>query len=220
MRTFAQLTVLAWIGATGLSASAHEIWIDAATFRPEPGASVEVVIASGHYFPASEVVVKDDVLALAEMRTPVVTGAVVTAVRGKKRVGTIVAKSAGPVLLRAVLKQPRAPQPASEAKAILVCGGVDDAAFYAVGSGLELVPEAAVSSLRPGAAMDVRLLLDGKPIAGALHAVSESGGSDYLRTTETAPARVPLLKPGRYLVTAEADGRACSLVFVVSPEPP
>lgn len=214
------LAVAAFLAGAGVSASAHDIWIDAATFVPAPGASVEIAIASGHDFPASAVAVKDDVLALVEMRTPAGTGTVATTVRGTKRVASIVAESAGPVVLRAVMQRPRARSPAVEAKAILVCGGLDDAAFYAVGSGLELVPEAAVSSLRPGGAVGVRLLLDGKPIAGALHAVCEAGGSDHLRATETAPARVPLRKPGRYLVSAEADGRSCSLVFVVSPEQP
>jgi len=145
------------------------------------------------------------------------TASVQTTVTDKQRTGTVRLESEGVYILRFTLKRPRAKEPSYEAKAILVAGeGADDAARYAVGRGLELVPSRALGELKPGNKLPLLLLLDGNPVAGSLEASVEGGKSAFLKAETDKAAVLRLTRAGRYLVTTNVRGRGCSLVFWVS----
>jgi len=137
-------------------------------------------------------------------------------VEEKKRAGRLAVDGEGIYVLGMVLKRPRAKEPAFEAKCLIVVNRAgDDAARYRVGTGLELVPGAPVSELRAGDDLPVLLLMDGTPISGSLTVVPADGRTAYVKAEPDRPAPVPIRKSGKYLITAEVGGRACSLVFGV-----
>jgi hypothetical protein len=149
---------------------------------------------------------------------------VLESVAGEKvRRAGLAAGQAGVSLIHLTLKRPRAKQPSFEAKAILITGAgdslfKDDPGAYRTGKGLELIPQAAISSLHPGDKLPIVLAMDGEPVAGTLEIVPEAGKSSFLNATAASAAMVPIRKAGRYLVTAHVSGRGCSLVFEVGPD--
>jgi hypothetical protein len=198
---------------------AHEHWIDVESFYPVPGETVEVHIASGHYFPKSAHVLKDDVIdGLRVFRSgadPVLLES--TAGDDVRRASLAVSK-AGVHIVHLTLKRPRAKQPSFEAKAIIIVGAsADNPEQYATGAGLELIPQAALSGLSQDAKLPIVLALDGEPIGGSLEIVPENGKSAFLSTSAASPAMIPIRTAGKYLVAAHAGGRGCSLVFEVRP---
>jgi hypothetical protein len=202
-------------GAAANTACAHEHWLDVSDFRPGRNQAVTVAICSGHYFPNSSFALKDKVLQGVELLPPDGSATSVdTTVAKKQRTGSIALESAGVHVLRFSLKRPRARGPAYEAKTILIAGdNTDSVARYAVGHGLELVPLRALAGLTPGDELPLSLLLDGRRVSGSLEATVEGGKSSFLKTEPDRPALLRLPKAGRYLVTANVNGRGCSLVF-------
>jgi hypothetical protein len=199
------------------TALAHEHWVDVDDFLPAPDASVTVSICSGHYFPKSSFALKDEVLHAVELLAPNGRAtAVQTTVTDRQRTGTVRLEPEGVYILRVALKRPRARKPSYEAKAILIAGeGSDDATQYAIGRGLELVPSRVLSELKPGDELPLVFLLDGRRVAGSLEASVEGGKSVFLKAKTDKPAALRLTRAGRCLVTANVQGRGCSLVFRV-----
>jgi hypothetical protein len=207
---------LALLPADGL---AHEHWIDVESFCPDPGETVEVNIASGHYFPKSAHVLKDEVIdGLRVFRSGADPVLLESTVRDDVRRASLAVSKAGVHIIHLTLKRPRAKQPSFEAKAIIIAGAsADDPKKYATGKGLELIPQAALSGLNPDAKLPIVLAMDGEPIGGSLEIVPENGKSAFLSTSAASPAMIPVRTVGKYLVTAHAGGRGCSLVFEVRP---
>jgi hypothetical protein len=195
----------------------HEHWIDMDYFYPEPGDTIEVYISSGHYFPESDHVLKDDVIdAFRVLRSGDEPTLLESSVGDNSRVAVLAVSEEGVHILHMRLKRPRAKKPSFEAKAILIAGGSEDSsAQYPVGEGLELIPLTAISLLRPRAELPILLALDGRPITGSLEIVPEHGKSAFFSTTADSPAIIPIRTAGRYLITAHAGGRGCSLVLEV-----
>jgi len=196
---------------------AHEHWIDADCFYPGAGGTVTIHVCSGHYFPKSSFALKDKVL-----EGVMVQGAggkaiaVTTAEEEKRRTGILTLASGGVHVVSFSLKRPRAKEPSYEGRALLVVGSkTDDTSRYAMGIGLELIPEKPVSELMPGDALPVSLRLNGEPLSGSLSVSAAGGKTSSLRTEPNRPASIRLRKAGRYLVTASHEGRGCSLVFMV-----
>jgi uncharacterized GH25 family protein len=92
------------------------------------------------------------------------------------------------------------------AKSLLWSGAADDAAADRVlGFTLELVAERSPALLRDGEALPVRLLYEGKPLAGAL-VVARSGADPdnklALRSDAQGRVLLPLSHPGAWMVKA------------------
>ncbi len=100
------------------------------------------------------------------------------------------------------------------AKAILDVGGTGSTGFdRPLGFTLELVPERNPYALRPSDALPMRLLLDGKPLAGALvHAQlhGEPAAASSARTGRDGRARLRLSKAGLWMIKAVEMGPAPS----------
>lgn len=92
------------------------------------------------------------------------------------------------------------------AKALLAVGPPEKKGFDRVlGLPLELVPEANPAGLRPGAVLSVRLLYQGKPLAGALVVgIPRDGPEEKVAARSDAQGRVRLRLPrgGDWLVKA------------------
>lgn len=196
---------------------AHQHWIDLDRFYPGPGETASLYVRSGHYFPKSIQKLSEKVMQGVTVRRPNgQTRAVEMTGAEKEWLGTFCPKEEGVYLIAFALKRSRAPAPNYEGKAILVIGSGDDAPdHYALGSGLELIPEKPVSGLKPDDELPVWLALDGVRIEGELEIVPENGRSSATRAHADHPALVSLRDAGRYLVTASIKGRSCSLVFHV-----
>ena len=122
------------------------------------------------------------------------------------------------------------------AKAVLCLGpGPHEGHDTSVGLRLELVPEADPCSLEVGRELPVRLLFDGKPLAGVLleaHQEQRGHALSSARTDAEGRARILLTESGRWLVAgvhmlpaepgAGADWESlwASLTFAVAPPKP
>ena len=207
--------------ASAIHVHAHEHWIDLDSFYPVVGATVGVHVRSGHYFPRSALKLSEKVMQAVSVHRPDGPALDLDPAAGDSEwAGVLTPRQQGVHMVTFALKRPRAATPNYEAKAILVVGpGEDLPARYALGSGLELIPAAGVSSLRPGGQVPVSLCLDGEIIEAELSVVPERGRSTTVKVGPGEPALVSLREAGRYLVSASVKGRGCSLVFQVrSPE--
>ncbi|NQT92353.1 MAG: DUF4198 domain-containing protein [Lentisphaerae bacterium] len=202
------------------TAPAHEHWIDVDNFYPNTETSACVRVCSGHYFPKSSFALKDKVLEGVTVRDPDGKAAgVTTAKEEKQRTGILALASEGVHVVSFSLRRPRAREPSYEGKTLLVVGNKgDDTSRYALGIGLELIPEKPVSELTPGDELPVSLRLNGEPLSGTLSVSAEGGKTYSLQTEPGRPASLRLRKAGRYLVTASHVGRGCSLVLMVREE--
>ena len=207
------LVMLVLVGNT----HAHEHWIDLDSFYPAAGEMTAVYVRSGHYFPKGTLKLSEKVMQGAVAQTPDGQTLAVEIVAAEKEwSGTLSAEEQGVYVIAFSLKRPRAPKPNYEAKAILVAGtGGDSPERYALGTGLELIPGRPVSELRPGDELPIWLAMDGVRMEGELAAVPENGKSSVTKVSPDQPAVVKLRDAGRYLVSASAKGRGCSLVFHV-----
>ena len=207
--------------ALPLAAAAHDIWIDVEPFTPAAGAESAVTLAGGHYFPASATVVADRLIRRAAVRLP--GGGetnLVTTATARQRDGKLAFPVPGTYRMDLVLQKPQLPKPDAWAKAIVQCGsGPADLSAYAVGQGLEIVPRADLSALRPGASLPLEVHNDGVAIAGKLQVMAAAGGTAWLDARPEQPAELTVKKPGRYLVTCERGSQACSLTFIVAGTP-
>ena len=99
------------------------------------------------------------------------------------------------------------------AKALLDVGGAGTAGFdRPLGFTLELLPEKNPYALRPGDSLPVRLLLDGKPLAGSPRPCAASrrgrGGASAARTGRDGRATLRLSKAGLWMIKAVEMGPA------------
>ena len=98
------------------------------------------------------------------------------------------------------------------AKALLDVGGAGTAGFdRPLGFTLELLPEKNPYALRPGDSLPVRLLLDGKPLSGALvHALlhGEAAAASAARTGRDGRATLRLSKAGLWMIKSVEMGPA------------
>lgn len=116
-------------------------------------------------------------------------------------------------------------------KALLAVGSSGAGYDRRVGHRLELVPKADPFKVTRGGTLDVEVVFDGKPLAGASVIVYPERETDKpltLKTDQSGVAKVPLDRPGTFIIGAEhgADSRhpdlatrdvyAASLVFTRS----
>lgn len=196
---------------------AHEHRIDLDDFYPAAGSTNAVYVRSGHYFPKSVLTLSEKVMRGLSVRLPDGQARSVVVEAGEHQwEGSLGPLAGGTHVFSFALKRARAAEPNYQGKAILVTGpGSDDPAAYALGAGLELVPQLPVSYLAPGQELPVLLVLDGVPIAGDLAIVPEGGRTTTAKCAPGEPAVVSVRRAGRHLITASVKGRGCSLVFSV-----
>lgn len=221
IRRSALIGLAVWLLAAGaLPVRAHQHWVVVEDFTPTPPCNLGVTVASGHYFPDSSFALKDKVLHHVDLIAP--DGerkAIDTHTADKQRIGDLRLAGNGVYLVSVCLKRPRAEAPSYEARCIMTAGSPDSTHAvrgYHTGKGLEIVPRAALHTLRPGDALPLALRMDGERIGGTLEVSVEGGKAMYLRTRADEPAALQLPKAGRYLVTTHMQGRGASLVFHVA----
>ena len=199
------------------AASAHEHWVDVTSFYPAVGETLEVYVCSGHHFPESDLALKDKVVEGLRVWTGEDDAGILNSVvREKMRAAKITIAGDGVHVIDLTLKRPGAKAPSYEAKAIVAVDSLaDDPARYALGQGLELTPGEAVSTVRAGDTLSVRLTLEGAPLGGSLQVVPEDGRTCFIRTEPDKPGLIPIRTSGRYLVSAQVGARGTSLVFEV-----
>jgi len=197
--------------------SAHEHWIDLESFYPEVGDTVGVQVRSGHYFPKSALTLSEKVMQGVSVVTPEGAPLSLDTEAGEREwTAAVAAQEQGVHVVSFALKRRRAAKPTYEGRAIFVVSPGDDSPDrHALGSGLELIPAAGVSELRPGGVVPVSLSLDGETIEGEVAVVPENGRGATVETGPGSPALVSLREAGRYLLSASVKGRGCSLVFQV-----
>jgi uncharacterized GH25 family protein len=107
----------------------------------------------------------------------------------------------------------RAPEPrrwretyTKHAKAIVRVGDTPDESWREpVGLGLELVPKADPTRLHAGDTLAVRVLEDGRPLAGLpLRAVTRGRAPAFVTTDANGEASIPLLSGGPWLIAGTA----------------
>lgn len=199
------------------AAWSHEQWIEADRMFVASGQTLRVTIGGGHAYPHSEFAVKPDVLRAVEFRCGAGAPAAVAVQRGETSwQGEMVVEGEGPMQLCAVFQRPRATAPDFEARALILRRpGADDPARYRTGVGLEVVPERAVSAVRPGEELGFRVWLDGVPVTASIEVMPADGKPMYLKSTDQAPGMFRVARAGRYLAVARHEGRSCSLAFEV-----
>jgi hypothetical protein len=207
-----------WICGASV-AGAHEHWILADAGTNGDG-RVTLRICSGHAFPVSEILLAERLLAEtvltdpdgAQIRyKPVAGGAEWSAPVAFDRPGVWAASFA--------LRRPREDEALFRGRCLVVVGGRDDRSRYSSGKGLELVPAAPLSTIKPGDELPVSICVDGAAVEGKVSVTPPGGPAFFLSTAAARPARVKIKAAGVHLLAASRGGRSCSLTFAVAAPP-
>ncbi len=194
-----------------LPARAQETWL-AATARVEPRSLLRMELTSGDAFPDLGHPVEPHRLATAACRIG----------------GQDVAMGVGPrwqyaLRLRAWMAEPgiatcRVAQGALSAKAVVRVGDTPDESWREpVGLGLEIVPLADPTRLRAGDAIAVRVLEEGRPLAGlALRAITRGRTPALVTTDASGEATVALAAGGPWLIAGTRPRGRTSLTLDVA----
>ncbi len=213
------LAALAAALPISVPARAHDYWADAETLRPKPGAALNVWVAGGHDFPDAELALQARLLREVSLVGPDrKRSAISVEVAADKRHKGSVAlpEAAGVHLLDMVIQNPRRKQPQYVGRAILLAAG-DDAppAAYALGEGLEIVPQASLARLPADGQLPVSMHKDGQPVAAALTVYPAGGKPSTGRATAERPALITVEAGRKYLITTRVGRVSVSLVFQV-----
>ncbi|MCS6772204.1 MAG: DUF4198 domain-containing protein [Kiritimatiellae bacterium] len=212
-----RLVVIA-LAAAAFSASAHEIWLDAASLRPEPGQPVELFIRCGHYFPASELAVADRLIAAFYAECAGAREELASTAEGGQRRALYTAPGGCAARLTLVLKRPHLEEPAHWASLILVPQNAQsEPADYSRGQGLEIVPLARVEDARRNEPFPLAVLRDGIRIRAKVQIMAAEGGTSWVETGADLPSTFSPRKSGRHLAAVSDRGQTATLVFDVSP---
>jgi hypothetical protein len=200
-------------------ARAHDYWADAETLRPTPGAALDVWVAGGHAFPDAELALSPRLLRKVSLVGPDRRrGAVSVEVAADKRhKGSVALPDApGVYLLDMVIQNPRHKQPQYVGRALLLAAG-DEAppSAYALGEGLEIVPQASLARWPADGRLPVSVHKDGQPVAAALTVYPAGGKPSTGRSAAERPAIVQVEAGRQYLITTRVGRVGVSLVFQV-----
>lgn len=184
--------------------------------EPPPNGDLTVVVAGGHYFPASEMVLQDRLVRSVQVWRP--DGRredIATAPQGRQREGRLVLSGTGWHVVSLIVQKPQLDHPDYWARALVIPEGAAAQAYPASGIGLEIVPVGDVTAFRTGQELTVEARRDGTAVDGKIQVVAEAGGTDWLTVHPGQPAKLSLRKPGRYLLMYTQGGQSCSLTFHV-----
>ena len=220
------LFALAVAALAAVPAFAHDFWIEPTSFVPAPGDLVKVKLwvgerLEGETLPRDEAHIERFAAIDAKGKSPVLgrdgqdpAGVMRPAAAGGtmivyrslwSRIELDAAKFETYLGLEGLPKVPAGPEVYSRcAKALVAVGGKGSAAFTKpAGLRLEIVPEADPYALAPGAALPVRVLYGGKPLADVLVValdLASAGEPQRIRTDRAGRARVALPRAGMWLV--------------------
>ncbi len=204
--------ILALLPACGTAVKAHEYW---ACLEDHQG-QLEMRICSGHAFPESDLLLAERLLAeTAFVRPDGVVVPVKPVAANKYWRAEFAAEGPGVWTAAFALKRPPEEEPFFRGRCLRVRGGADDPARYAMGKGLEIVPQAPLSRLKEGEAFAVALRWDGHPIEGKIMVTPENGSVMFFSTGRQRPAELKLPKAGWYLLTASHGGKSFALTIQV-----
>ena len=216
MKRFGIAMLLALL-AGAAPAVAHDHWIAAADYFPAVGGSLAVSICSGHAYPESG-------FALSRK---LIGGTIAVAPGGSKMPfdveerekrwsGSFECHAPGVILASFTLEKKQVKKPLFQGKAIFVAGcDIDDPASYLLGEGLEIVPLEALTRLEPGTTLPLSVVDNGAAVNAVITITPEEGRTVRLSTTPRRAAEFEIPGAGRYLLTASADGTACSLTLAI-----
>ncbi len=209
--------VVAAVWSLSAPVMAHEHWMLAEPAAPAAGAAVNVSICSGHGFPKGEILLAERLLDGVALAGP---GGVAVAMRPESRDGawraTVTPPSTGVWRAEFSLKRPQQDEPIHRSRCLVIAGGKDDAAVYADGRGIEIVPKSAVSALKPGDVLPLEIRIDGAPTAGKITVMPEKGSVAFLSAAKDRPAELKIAAPGWYLLGVSHQGRTFTLTFAVA----
>ncbi len=204
------------------TAFCHYSWIDFDNFFPLPGEEVRVFLCNGHYFPKSTFAIKDRLISDAKIISYDGSISTFTTTSEKKiRSGSVVFDGTGTYTAAFLLVKPPMKEPLTCAKSIITVGNITEKEFsYELGHIFEIVPQKAISSLKPKDSLPLKLIYRDKPLKSTLIVTvkvydSRSKKNFTLRTKDDGTAVLKIKKAGKYLVTAEYKGKGCSLTFYV-----
>ncbi len=208
------------------TAYCHYSWVDFDNFSPLPGAEVKIFLCNGHYFPKSEIALKDRLITDKKIISCEGNISTFTTVAEKTiRKGSVVFEDAGTHVVTFSLMKPVKKEPLFCAKSIITVGsGVEEDFSYELGQVFEIVPQKAISLLKEGDSLPLKLLYKGKPLKSSLLVTVMldkpvllfiTKKNFTLGTGSDGKGVLRIKKAGKYLVTAEHKGRGCSLTFYV-----
>ncbi|NOY46334.1 MAG: DUF4198 domain-containing protein [Deltaproteobacteria bacterium] len=208
------LVVLLW----AVPSLAHDLWLSADNFHPRLGQNVAVEVVFGHNFPYYDILITKDALTEFTCIRPDGARVDVQDVReehkgGRKGFLTGKVRTPAPgtyvVTASRVRKGDKEHVPSEKfGKTILEVGGGSPKAPGPVGHRIEIVPLANPSGVKPGGALPVRILFEGKPLSTYVYATYAGYSSEdepfpvIARTDETGVASIPISRPGVWLVVA------------------
>jgi uncharacterized GH25 family protein len=173
---------------TAIPAGAHTLWLNPSDYSPAVGSSVDIGIGWGHQYPANRVdqEVKEDRVTAIEALDP--DGKPVQLVKAAVDRYQLKIEKAGAYIVTARIKPgfftmtPKGRQWGNkkeisdglkctnfhiEAKTVLLAGLKGNGQARSAGQTVELVPVSDLGTLKSGATLDMRVLVNGKPIPGA-----------------------------------------------------
>jgi hypothetical protein len=200
------------------SAGAHDFWIRVEPPAPATGSLARVVVAGGHYFPSSSIVLQDRLIHSMQVLQPDgVVSELATQPRAKHREGMLAVGDEGLYLLTLVIKKPQLPQPEYWVRSICTVGPSIAVRYTPAASGLEIVPLGDLGEFRQGANLRIELRQDGVATDGKLAVMAERSGTSWLTVRSSDPAELTLHKSGIYLLAFTKGNQSCSLTFHVLP---
>jgi uncharacterized GH25 family protein len=181
------VTVFCAIGF-GTAAHAHNLWLNPGNYFPEVGTTVEIGIGWGHKYPANRIdqEVKDG--RVEEIKAVDPDGKTIDLSKVSAALYTLKIDKPGAWLITARIKSvflTKTPQGRKrgnkktvanavnctnyyiQAKTILIAGGSDKNLTQTAGQPLEVVPLTSFNRMKPGDALPIKLLFDGKPLPDA-----------------------------------------------------
>ncbi|MDI6774565.1 MAG: DUF4198 domain-containing protein [Verrucomicrobiota bacterium] len=196
---------------------AHENWVLARLPKSATNALSKAQICCGHDFPKSDILVAERLLAEMEVVGP--GGATIPykpTAEDKTWTTDIAFDKAGVWMVSFALKKPQESEPICRGRSLMVVGGQDDPLRYARKKGLEIVPGAVLSTLKPGDTLPVSILQNGTPIEGKIAVTPEKGSASFLSTGKDRPAQLKIPSAGAYLLTVSSKGKTFALTFTVA----
>ncbi|HMP74891.1 MAG TPA: hypothetical protein PKE12_01220 [Kiritimatiellia bacterium] len=210
------LSVGALLAPTG--GSAHEFWLDADSLRPPPDTEIAVYVRSGHYFPASALLLSDRLLRSLTVTDDVGVRDIPSVADKRERVARLLVRSNGVHRIDLTIQRPQMMKPDAWARLWLVPSGVQsDPTLYTAGQGLELAPRTPIENARVGAPLPISALRDGTPLRARIQIQAAEGGGAWINSTPDEPGEYTPRKSGRHIAIVSDGGQTSTLVFEVSP---
>jgi uncharacterized GH25 family protein len=182
------LFTAAWLIALCQPVLAHNLWLNPGNYFPEVGATVDIGIGWGHKYPANRVdqEVKDG--RVEEIKAVDPDGQTIDLSKVSASLYQLKIDKPGAYLVTARIKpgfftttpegrkwgnKKEIANPIKctnfhiQAKTVLIAGGKDQNLTRPAGQPLEIIPQTNFGQMKPGDALSIQVMFDGKPLADA-----------------------------------------------------